>query len=63
MTDQGSNIYSATIPAQADGTTVNYYIEADDNEGFTTTEPANAPTSTYSYVVGYAVAHSCTSTS
>ena len=53
MTDAGSNTYSATIPAQPDDTTVNYYIEADDNEGFMTTEPANAPASSYSYVVGY----------
>jgi len=53
MTDDGSNIYSATIPAQADDTTVNYYIEAVDNEGFTTTEPANAPDGTYTYIVGY----------
>ena len=55
MTDNGSNSYAATIPAQADNTTVNYYVEADDNEGFSTTEPANAPTSTYRYIVGYEV--------
>ena len=53
MTDEGSNIYSATIPAQADDTTVNYYIKAVDNDGFTTTDPANAPSSAYSYLVGY----------
>lgn len=53
MTDDGSNAYSATIPAQADNATVNYYIEAADNEGFTTTDPADAPSSTYRYVVGY----------
>ncbi len=47
MTDQGSNIYTATIPAQANDTTVSYYIEADDDDGFSTTEPANAPDSTY----------------
>ena len=53
MTDQGSNVYTATIPAQADSTTVSYYIEAGDDEGFITTEPANAPASTFSYSVGY----------
>ncbi|KAA3655941.1 MAG: hypothetical protein DWQ04_32535, partial [Chloroflexi bacterium] len=53
MTDQGSDSYTATIPAQADNTTVTYYLEAADNESFTTTEPANAPTSAYSYIIGY----------
>lgn len=53
MADNGGNSYSATIPAQADGTTVKYYIVAADNEGFTASEPANASISSYSYVVGY----------
>ena len=53
MTAQGGNIFSAAIPAQADGTEVSYYIVAADDEGFSTVEPANAPTGTYSYIVGY----------
>ena len=53
MTKTGGNAYSATIPAQADGTTTNYYIQAYDNEGFASTAPGNAPTNTYHYVVGY----------
>lgn len=55
MTNQGSDVYSAVIPAQADNTTVSYYIEAADDEGFSTTDPANAPANVYQYVVGYEV--------
>jgi hypothetical protein len=54
MTGQGGDLYTAVIPAQADGATVGYYLEADNDAGFSTTEPANAPDSTYSYIVGYA---------
>ena len=53
MTDQGSNVYAAKIPAQANGTTVNYYIEAADDEGFSTSNLPTPLTSTYSYIVGY----------
>ncbi len=53
MTDDGSNNYSASIPAQADDSIVTYYIVASDGAGFTTSEPANAPTAAYSYFVGY----------
>ncbi|MDR9399380.1 T9SS type A sorting domain-containing protein [Salibacter sp.] len=33
MTNTGGDTYEATIPAQGDGTTVGYYIEAEDNDG------------------------------
>ena len=43
--------YSATIPAQTTGTLVGYYVTAKDSAGYTTTDPATAPTTTYSYTV------------
>jgi hypothetical protein len=37
-----SDEYTATIPAYAEGSMIGYYIEAEDNEGFTSTYPATA---------------------
>lgn len=37
-----SDEYTATIPAMAEGSMVGYYIEATDNDGFTSTSPATA---------------------
>jgi hypothetical protein len=35
MTSMGNDIYTATIPAQPDGSFVKYYISATDNDGYT----------------------------
>ncbi len=44
MTATGSNIYTAAIPGQADGTLVTYYIRAVDNAGNVSISPsADAP--------------------
>jgi len=55
MTTDGGDTYSAIIPAQADGTTVSYYLQAFGNEGFSAIEPAGGPASAHSYTVGYTV--------
>jgi len=47
----GDHVYGVQIPVQASGTTVNYYVTATDGTAQTTKDPANAPTSTYSYTV------------
>ncbi len=47
----GDGRYGATIPARSTGTTVGYFITATDGTGATTTDPAGAPASTYSYTV------------
>jgi hypothetical protein len=47
----GDNIYGGQIPAFAAGTTVNYYLTATDSGGLSSTNPAGAPTNTYSYTV------------
>lgn len=44
--------YSGQIPAQADGTTVTYYIKATNKSGIATVAPQGAPTSTASYTIG-----------
>ena len=46
----GDNTYGAQIPAQATGTTMNYYLTAADATG-NINAPAGAPTNTYSYTV------------
>lgn len=51
MTNVGS-AYSATIPAQANGTMVKYYIESTDNTGLTGALPESNPANgTYFYTV------------
>lgn len=43
--------YTAVVPAQADGTAVDYYVEATDNDAQTSTNPFDAPTTFYTYNV------------
>lgn len=43
------SIYGNTIPGFPGGTTVNFYIHAQDNAGNDTYDPANAPTTTFYY--------------
>jgi hypothetical protein len=46
--------YGGTIPAQPDGTHVDYYLEAEDDAGQVTSDPLDAPLDHYAYAVGYA---------
>ena len=43
--------FAGTIPAQADGTTMEYYVQAADADDQTVTSPSNAPTAVYTYTV------------
>jgi lamin tail-like protein/flagellar hook capping protein FlgD len=43
--------YSGTIPGQVDGSVVDYYVAATDNDAQTTTNPFDAPVGFYSYTV------------
>lgn len=52
MAPQGGGQYSATIPAFAQGTTVEFYVTAQDNDGLISSDPPTAPTATHSYTVG-----------
>lgn len=47
----GDGTYGASIPAQSLGTTVSYYLTATDNEALSSSDPFDAPTTLYSYVV------------
>ncbi|MCC7430896.1 lamin tail domain-containing protein [bacterium] len=51
MANTSGNTWQATIPAQANGTVVRYYVSATDNQGLVTTDPTNAPTGFYLYQV------------
>ena len=46
------NLYSATLPAQSAGTTVSYYLSAEDESARTALSPPGAPDTTWSYFVG-----------
>jgi hypothetical protein len=48
----GDDVYTGQIGAQSEGTTVDYYIQAIDDEELESFDPADAPASTYSYTVG-----------
>ncbi|MCP4569261.1 MAG: hypothetical protein GY841_16930 [FCB group bacterium] len=48
----GDDIYGATIPAQSDGATVDFYIAATDDSSVVSYDPFGAPTTTYDYEVG-----------
>ncbi len=48
----GAN-WLAVIGPRPNGTRVQYYVTATDEDGLTRTEPANAPQKVYEYVVGY----------
>jgi spore coat protein CotH len=45
--------FGGIIPGQTDGTWVRYYVEAEDDAGWKSTDPAGAPAAAYSYVSGY----------
>lgn len=51
MTNESGNLYTTTIPPQANGTQVFYYIEAIDNQDKSAFFPAEAPTERLSYLV------------
>lgn len=52
MKSTSAFIYTATIPAQAMGTKVEYYVAVKNSGGFTSTYPATAPTQLANYTVG-----------
>jgi hypothetical protein len=49
----GDQIHGAQITGYPEGTTVRYYVRARDDDLEYTFDPAGAPATTYSYVVGY----------
>ena len=51
MTDNLDGTWTATIPAFADGTLVEYYVGAADDQSGTALYPADAPTTVLSYTV------------
>ena len=51
MAQPATMSFGAQISSQALGNTISYYITATDSVGLVTTDPANAPTSQYSYTV------------
>ena len=51
LTDPINNLWTATLPAQAAGATISYYIEAVANSGKTQVRPLTAPEGMYSYRV------------
>ncbi|MGB0388647.1 MAG: lamin tail domain-containing protein [Ardenticatenaceae bacterium] len=50
---QANNLYTAQIPAQADGALVEYYLFAEDNDRLSSTAPSSAPNETFRYIVNY----------
>ncbi len=52
--EAGDGVFGATIPAQPDGTTLDYFIHARDGAGVSATDPIGAPGETYVVAVGYA---------
>ncbi|MCK6557960.1 lamin tail domain-containing protein [bacterium] len=51
MTSGGANLYTAVIPAQANGALVEFYLKAADTEGASTTIPADTAASKFFYFV------------
>ncbi|MCK5033721.1 MAG: immune inhibitor A, partial [Calditrichia bacterium] len=51
MTQQNDSTFVGNIPGQNAGTQVDYYVEAFDGQGNSSTAPANAPASMYSFTV------------
>ena len=51
--DPGDDVYGGQIPAQPRDTLVTYYVTATDDLSAAYSDPAAAPTDTYSYVVDY----------
>jgi len=52
---QGGDWYSGSIPEQALGTVIQYYLSARDLQGGVVTDPADAPASTHSFRVGWPI--------
>ncbi|MFQ5489609.1 MAG: reprolysin-like metallopeptidase [Phycisphaerae bacterium] len=55
LTAMGGILYQATLPAAGCSDTPEFYVSAQGNLGGTVTEPANAPATTFSAVVGQQV--------
>jgi formylglycine-generating enzyme required for sulfatase activity len=53
--EAGDGVYGGLIPTRSAGTTVDYYLAGTDGSGATTTDPAGAPATTYSYTVSAGV--------
>jgi hypothetical protein len=53
MDSQVDGKFHATVPPQPDGTWVAYYVWAQDDAGFTATDPPLAPDDVFGYEVGY----------
>ena len=49
----GQDRYGAVVPGQPDGMWVQYYVQAEDDAGWTSADPEGAPQFTYQYVAGY----------
>ena len=52
MTNIGGSLFSASIPGQAAGGRVDYYVSASDSGGHTVTAPVGAPGTSYWFAVG-----------
>lgn len=48
----GDHVYGGQIPAMPNATSVGYYVTATDDAGLSSTDPADAPSGKYSYIVG-----------
>jgi len=53
MTPAGGGLYTCTLPAQAGGTWVEYYLEAVDEAGMTRVDRPGWPQGDYRYIVGW----------
>ena len=53
MASLDGDVYAAAIPPHPDGTWVAYHVWAENDAGFSVTDPLGAPTNTYRYLVGY----------
>jgi len=53
MTAASGNRYKGIIPAQADGTWVEYYVEAEDGSGMVSVDRPGWPQEDYRYIVGW----------
>jgi len=51
MALDAGDTYTGTIPGSVDGTVIDYYVSATDDEPLTTTNPSDAPVGFYSYTV------------
>ncbi|MFW6176210.1 MAG: PKD domain-containing protein [Thermoplasmatota archaeon] len=51
MNDLGNGGWHAEIPGQSEGGVIQYYLEAEDNDGHVVTNPKNSPVTTYNVTV------------